>query len=188
MQEIGQIAMSTARRLETRKEAADESLDQIIRRLLDETIEEVSLESVLERLVDHYDQVVGISVHMGSSDPVGLIIIKVCAADALSSGDEGVLDGPAPPYNTSKTRLVIEDAETDTRHVVPFEVVEATYPPGGEQIAGTAIAYRPDGYVNAEPVSLSEGIKRVRAELGTVVGESEDEPQEQRPDEQSDPE
>lgn len=51
-----QIDHSIAKRLEARRDN-DEEIDDLLRRLLAETAEEVSLESVLEQLLEHYDRI-----------------------------------------------------------------------------------------------------------------------------------
>ena len=147
------------RRLYRRATADEQTYEDVISRLLDETTAEVSLEEVIETAIEKYDDVASVCVdHHSPDEPPMQLRITVFTGEAKSFQDQvGVFD--------AKHRVVIPADEEDVT-TVPFEVV-ATFdgPRNMDGMEGTPV-YMSEDVVGAEPLELDKGIRYLREKLG----------------------
>lgn len=141
----------TIRRIRKRQ-AEGESADDIVSRLLDNTIEEVCLETIVNEIRSHYDHVAGIAVELSDVEEPTMAQISVATADAFPYED------PAEVFQSGRYRLAVEE-DGCRLCSLPFTVVAAPDGMKFETVATTPV------YEHDE-LSPADGIKRFKEKLG----------------------
>ena len=135
-----------------------ESRNDVIRRLLDETIEEVPIETVVKDVFNYFGHVASIAVdHVPPEEPT-LIQITVYTGDVYDFVED------VPIHGSGRKRVVIETNDED-RFVVPFFIIATSDGPSGEMLERTPIYYS-DSVLGAEPLPIAKGLERLRSKLG----------------------
>lgn len=138
-----------------------ESFDEVIERLLDATVEEVPIESVVDDIFAHYDHVAGIGVMVTDNENPSWAHIVVSTADVPD------IEEPAPLYRSGRYRLTVGNAG-DVQCSIPFLITAEPYGPMFETIGTTPI------FIDGE-IALDDGLDRLRSKLGRSADELGDE-------------
>ncbi len=150
----------TKRRLDRRtRMGVDNSYDDVINRLLDATMEMVSIEEVIDAITDFYDDIAMIKADtLPSCENPSKVIITV------HTGEAGSLEDHPPIFNQGNEYVKIK---TDDETYVAFVRVMATFDgPGTLETSERTTLYMNDNVLGGEPVSIDEGLERLRTKLG----------------------
>ena len=157
-----QAAQRLKRRLDARRRDGEDRND-VIERLLNETIEEVPIETVIDDVVDHFDHVASIAVnHTQPEEPNSLQI-------TVYTGDVFGYDENVPLYSSGRSRVVTK-ASNGERFTVPFFITATSDGPSPEMIERTPV-YMSDNVLGADPLSVEDGLDRLRSKLGKTTTE-----------------
>lgn len=161
-----QAAQRLIRRLDARRRNGEDRND-VIERLLDETIEEVPIETVIDDVFDHFDHVASIAVDHTQPEEPSSVQITVYTGDIF--GFEYGCDENVPLYSSGRSRVVIESSDGE-RFTVPFHLIATSTGPSPEMIERTPV-YMSDNVLGAEPLSVEAGLDRLRSKLGKTTTE-----------------
>lgn len=128
-----------------------ESYDEIIERLLDATVEEISIEAIADDIFNHYDHVAGVAVKVTDNEQPNLAQIVV-------STDVPDFEHPSPLYRSGRYRLSVEN-DGEVLCSIPFIICAEPYGPQYDTIRTTPI------FVDGE-IALVDGIERLRNKIG----------------------
>lgn len=146
----------TIRRLRNRR-VEGENVDDIVTRLLDETIEEVSIETIVEEIFSHYEHIAGIAVELTDVEEPTMAHITVATADVATYED------PAGVFQSGRYRLVVEENGSH-RCSLPFRVVAARDGLKYETVSTTPLYH-------ADELSPADGIERFKEKLSRSLDE-----------------
>jgi hypothetical protein len=151
------LEAKTLRRIESIRKP-DESFDGVLTRVLDNAVKNVSIEALLTNLLTQFEEAVSIDVDLsGHSDNVGKIYITVYTGKAE-------LEEYVTLYEGVESRAVIE-SESGEEFRLPFSIAATCSGPQLETISTTPV-YVTDNIRGMDPVSLDEGINRLRTKIG----------------------
>ena len=136
------------------RQRTSESIDDMINRLLDETIIEMTVEEMIETARENYDNISAITVdHPGLPD-AGILFVNIWSPEIIDVGEANVF--------TPSHRVVIE-RENETVRMQPV-VVEEVYSPNVADDQDTTPVYIEDLQSN-ELIELAEGIEYFKNKL-----------------------
>lgn len=131
-----------------------ETIDDMINRLLDETIVEMTVEEMIETASENYDDISAITVNHQELPDSGLLYVKIWSPEIMVGGEANVF--------TPSHRVVIE-RENETARMQPV-VVEDMYSPNVTDDQDTTPVYIEDLESNAL-IELAEGIENLKNKL-----------------------
>lgn len=140
-------------RLDRRREVG-ETTNDVIERLLDETIEAVPIETIVKDIIDYYDDIHAIIVH--HTDPVETMEISVYTDDVGNAGEMG------PLYDAGRIQAGFETQSGD-RIAVPFFIVSCNGEPDIQEESGITPIYVPES--GSVDLPLAEGLDRLRSKV-----------------------
>ncbi|MCU4744226.1 hypothetical protein [Natronoglomus mannanivorans] len=148
------ITQETKRRLFHRRRT-DETFDDMINRLLDETIVEMTLKETIEAARNEYDDITAISVNHPGLTETGLLYVKIWSPEIMDGGEANVF---------SPSHRVVIERDGETVRMVPV-VIEGMYFPDLADNQDTTTIYLEDLGAKHNPVALAEGIDHLRNKL-----------------------
>lgn len=166
------------RRLNRRAREGEQTYEEIIERLLDETITEVELEEVIKTVIDHFDDVVYVRVdHPFPVENGSLLFITVSAGDIVDFEESVEVFGP-------EHRVVIDPENEFETLRLDFEIQVEPYLPSAIETRNVTPVYLEKQ--NGEHLDLDVGLERLRDKLlnpeewdrsrtGTTAGEIQNE-------------
>lgn len=149
-------------RLDSRRHDGEDRND-VIRRLLDETIEEVSIETVVGDIFEYFDHVACIDVAIKRPERPTSLRFTVFTGDVYGYEEDVSL------HDSGRKRVAVETSDGE-RFVVPFFIVATSDGPSYETISRTPLYYS-DNIVGTDPMDVDEGLDRLRSKLGKSVDE-----------------
>ncbi|WP_133412276.1 hypothetical protein [Natrarchaeobaculum sulfurireducens] len=157
------LTEQTLERLEARR-TVTEDYDDVVNRLLDATVVEHSIETIIHDLVDHFEgYVAGIAVGHSCVENPGLLTITAYTADANGYEDLVSL------YESEVVRAVIETA--DGNEINARVNIIATCSGPQSEMMGTTPVYIAENVIGLEPVEIDDGLERLREKIGQPYDE-----------------
>lgn len=150
-------------RLDSRRNEGETRID-VVERLLDETVVEVPIEDILTEALDHFDHVSGITVHLPFPERMSSLHVTVNTGDI----DEHHVDGPLHYSGRHHASITNLDGE---RFVIPFTVVASVDGPSCMETIESTPVYVADSVVDADPLTLEDGLERLRRKVGKSFDE-----------------
>lgn len=158
-------AKQVAVRLNGRRQAGETRAD-VIERLLDETVEDVPLPTVINEIFSQFDHVASIDVGHPNPESPTMLTITVYTGDA--DGYEDTVD----IYRSGRYRAVIEN-ESGERFTPSFDIIATVTGPSGMNTAGRTCVYMAEQVIGAEPQSVDDGLATLQQKLGKSSDEVE---------------
>ena len=148
------LDQNTVVKLRNRRRETDQTLDDIVSRLLDETVKGVTLDEVIETVTEEYENIACIVVHHLRGD--AHLSIKVFTPDIDT--DYEVADLYSPNH-----QIRIERDDDSVRW--GFELIATCEGPETWNNTSSTTIYMADNVHNANPLDLETGLKYLKEKL-----------------------
>lgn len=164
------VTRSQVRELKSRSDD-DETLSDVLDRLLKETSTEHTLEEVIKATEDYWGDIACVTVDFPDGYPQGepaFAVVVVFTGEADSFDDQ-------PGLYDASDKLVLpgEDGEM----VLPFGILGTVNGPPEENTGERCMVYRDDSFIGSEYLPLEEGLETLETALTEGVGFSDIEPE-----------
>lgn len=151
------ISQETLRRLKRRSHKDEQTADETVNRLLDETIVEIDLAEIVETAIAQFEHVSCVRInHRHPSEDGSLLGIRINSGDVITVGEPVKIYGP-------EHRAVITDADSDESRRYQFFIEVSSYLPVANEMSAQTPVYVKG--TRDPDLELDVGLKYLRQKL-----------------------